>query len=282
MTEKLKDISRRNFIKTSGVAAASGFLAPSRVLAQKTEPKILQVWSCGGLAEAFLPASREFKQKTGVSISYTGAFAAALGKSLLGSSKTEVFAPRVLKLSQKLKETGKMLWHKPLCFTRYVIAVPRGNPAGITSIKDMARPGIRVVLSFRASAPGGKATTILMKKAGALEGAQQNAILNGDCVQRTTKMLLNGKADAAVVEQRILHLPEFIGRLDTIPIDEKYFPPPPMSFTIGVMKWASDLDLAKSFVDFIISSEGQSHFEKAGFIPAISDEGKRLTRKYGV
>jgi len=282
MTEKLKDISRRNFLKTSGVAAAAGFLAPSRILAQKTEPKTLQVWSCGGLAEAFLPAGREFEQKTGVSISYTGAFAAALGKSLLGSSKTEVFAPRILKLSKSLKEAGKMLWYKPLCFTRYVIAVPKGNPAGRTSIKDMARPGIRVVLSFKASAPGGKATTILMKKAGVLEGAQKNAILNGDCVQRTTKMLLNGKADAAVVEQRIVRLPEFRGRLDTIPIDEKYFPPPPMTFTIGVMKWARDPDLAKNFVDFIVSPEGQKYFAKAGFIPAISDEGKRLTKKYGV
>lgn len=282
MTENIGNISRRNFLKTSGAAAVSGLLVPSSALAQKTEAKTLQVWSCGGLAEAFIPAHREFEQKTGVTIFYTGAFAAALGKSLLGNAKTEVFAPRVVKLSKTLKDDGKMLWYKPLCFTRYVLAVPKGNPAGITSIKDMAKPGIRVGLSFGASPPGGKATMGLMKKAGVLEGAQKNAVFNGDCAQRTTTMLVNGKADVAIIEQRISCLPEFKGKLDIIPIDEKHFPLPPMTFTIGMMKWAKDPELAKNYIDFILSPEGQKHFENAGFIPAISDEGKRLTQKYGV
>jgi len=282
MTENIKNISRRNFLKASGAAAASGLLVPASVLAQKAETKTLQVWSCGGLAEAFDPADRKFEQKTGITISYTGAFAAALGKSLLGNAKTDVFAPRVVKLSKKLKDEGKMLWYKPLCFTRYVLAVPKGNPAGITSIKDMAKPGIRVVLSFGASPPGGKATMGLMKKAGVLEGAQKNAVFNGDCVQRTTKMLVKGKADAGIVEQRITCLPEFRGKLDMIPIDEKHFPPPPMTFTIGMMKWAKDPEVAKNYIDFILSPEGQKHFENAGFIPAISDEGRRLAKKYGL
>ena len=122
----------------------------------------------------------------------------------------------------------------------------------------------------------------VMKKAGVFEGAQKNAVFNGDCVQRTTKILINGKADAGIVEQRITYLPEFRGKLDVIPIDEKFFPPPPMTFTIGLMKWAKDPEVAKNYIDFILSSEGQIHFENAGFIPASSDEGKRLTRKYGV
>jgi len=282
MKKEKKKISRRTFLKTSGVAAASGLFVSSNTLAQETGVKTLQVWSCGGLAEAFSPANKEFEQKTGLTISYTGAFAAALGKSLLGSAKTEVFAPRVLALSKKLKKEGKMLWYEPLCFTRYILATPKGNPAGITSIQDMAKPGIRVVLSFGSSPPGGKATMALMKKAGVLEGAQKNAVFNGDCVQRTTTMLANGKADVSIVEQRITRLPEFSGKLDVIPIDEKYFPPPPMTFTIGMMKWANDPDIAKNYIEFILSSDGQNHFERAGFISAISDEGKRLSKKYGV
>ena len=281
MKEDMKNISRRSFLKASG-ATAAGLLTPSSALAQKNETRTLQVWSCGGLAEAIVPANKGFEQKTGVRISYTGAFAAALGKSLLGSSKTEVFAPRVIALSKKLKDEGKMLWYKPLCFTRYVIAVPKGNPAGLTSVKDMATPGIRVVLSFGSSAPGGEATKVLMKKAGVLEGAEENAVFNGDCVQRSTRMLLNGKADAGIVEQRITCLPEFRGKLDVIPIDEKYFPPPPMTFTIGLMKWAKHPEVAKEYINFILSSQGQRFFENAGFIPAISDEGRRLSKKYGV
>ena len=281
MKDNIKSISRRSFLKASG-ATASGLLIPSSALAQKSGAGTLQVWSCGGLAEAFIPADKEFEEKTGVRISYTGAFAAALGKSLLGNAKTEVFAPRVITLSKRLKDEGKMLWYKPLCFTRYVIAVPKGNPAEVLSVEDMAKPGLRVVLSFGSSAPGGEATKVIMKKAGVLEGAEENAVFNGDCVQRSTRMLLNGRADAGIVEQRITRLPEFRGKLDVIPIDEKYFPPPPMTFTIGLMKWAEDPEVAKKYIDFILSSQGQKYFENAGFIPAISDEGRRLSKKYGV
>ena len=281
MKKNLGSISRRSFLKSSGITA-SGLLIPSKALAEKSVTGTLQVWSCGGLAEAFVPANKAFERNTGVRISYTGAFAAALGKSLLGSATTEVFAPRVITLSKKLKDEGKMLWYKPLCFTRYIIAVPEDNPAGVTSVKDLAKPDMRVVLSFGSSAPGGEATKVLLKKAGVLEGVEENAVFNGDCVQRTTRMLINGKADAAIVEQRITCLPEFRGKLDMIPIDEEYFPPPPMTFTIGLMKWAENPEVARKYIDFILSTEGQKCFEDAGFIPAASDEGRRLSKKYGV
>ena len=277
-----KKISRRNFIKASALTAASRVFFPSSTQAKKIDAKILQVWSCGGLAEAFIPANKEFKQKTGITIAYTGAFAAALGKSLLGTAQTEIFAPRVLTLAKKLKEQGKMLWYKPLCFTRYILAVPKGNPAGITSIKDMAAPGVRIVLSPDASPPGGKAAIIILKKAGIFEKIQKNIIFNGDCALRTTNMLLNGKADVSIIEQRITRHPDFSGKFEIIPIEEKYMPPPPMTFTIGFMKWAKNPDIAKAFIDFMLSADGQKHFEHAGFIHAGSSEGKRLSKKYGV
>ncbi|MDY7030482.1 MAG: substrate-binding domain-containing protein [Thermodesulfobacteriota bacterium] len=282
MSEDKHTLSRRNFLKSSGLAVVSGLSASSPALARNSDQGQLQVWSCGGLAEAFIPANQAFHKKTGVKIAYTGAFAAALGKSLLGDARTEIFAPRVVSLSKKLKDQGRMLWYKPLCFTRYVLAVPKGNPAGIKSIEDLAGKGIRVVLSFEASPPGGKATMILLKKAGLLEKVKKNIIFNGDCVLRSTTMLAEARADVSIVEQRITKNPRFAGKLEVIPIEEKYFPPPPMTFTIGLMKWAAKPAVATSFIDFILSSEGQNHFENAGFIPAISLEGRRLIERYGV
>jgi molybdate transport system substrate-binding protein len=46
-----------------------------------------------------------FQKKTGVEIAYTGAFAAALGKSLLANATTDVFAGRVLDLAKKLRKS---------------------------------------------------------------------------------------------------------------------------------------------------------------------------------
>jgi molybdate transport system substrate-binding protein len=251
--------------------------------AGENKDRSLQVWSCGGLAEAFMPANQEYEKETGCFIAYTGAFAAALGKSLLGGSgRTEVFAPRVLDLAKKLRSEGKMLHFQPLCFAKYGLVVPKGNPAGIQDIQDMAKPGVKVVLSPDASPPGGKASMVVLKKAGIEEQAKKNAVVVGDCVQTALPALLDGRGDVAVAELRMTRLPEFKGKVEWIEIPEKFMPPPPMTFTIGVMKWARDRELAENFIRFILSDKGQSCFERAGFIPAMSEEGKRLTKKYGV
>lgn len=280
---KKNGLNRRKFLKTGGLALGAGLAAASPGFSQPQPRQSLQVWSCGGLAEAFEPANHEFEQLTQATIAYTGAFAGALGKSLLtGSAKTEVFAPRVLELAKKLKAQGKMLWFKPLCFTKYVVATPKGNPAGIESIKDMGKNGVKTIITPDASPPGGKASMIILKKAGVEDKAKTNAVFVGDCVQTAVTDLAKGKADAAVIEQRITHLPQFKDKLESLPISESFIPPVPVPFTIGVMKWAKNRELAESFVDFILSDKGQAWFHQAGFIPARSEEGERLTQKYGV
>lgn len=275
-------LSRRSFI-SAAAGAALGAVLPSGLSAdEKFNQKTLQVWSCGGLAEAFIPANGMFKEKTGVDIAYTGAFAAALGKSLLGNATTEIFAGRVLALSKKLREAGKMVSFKPLCFTSYVLVTPKGNPAGISNIQDLAKPGVKVILSPEASAPGGSAVAVILKKAGIAEEAMNNCVIKSSCVQRAMEDLVDGKGEVSVVEKRLTRMPLFKGKSEIIPISEKFFPPKPLTFTIGMMKDAKDPELAAHYIDFILSNEGQSFFLKAGFIPAISDKGREMTERLGV
>lgn len=275
-------LGRRKFLAVAAGAATGAAVPPATAAGEGFRRSTLQVWSCGGLAEAFIPAHARYKALTGVEVAYTGAFAAALGKSLLGGASTEVFAGRVLALSQKLRETGKMIYFRPLCFTRYVLVTPRGNPAGISDIHDLVRPGVRVILAPEASAPGGEAVLGLLKKAGVLEGALKNAVIKGSCVQRTMEDLVKGEGDVSVVELRLTRMPLFRGKAEVLPIPEEFFPPGPLTFTIGVMKDARDRKLADHYLDFILSDEGQGFFAAAGFVPAQSSEGARLVEKLGV
>jgi molybdate transport system substrate-binding protein len=273
---------RRTFLK-SALATAVVAALPTEIGRAKTFSRdSLQVWSCGGLAEAFMPANDRYEQQHGIKISYTGAFAAALGKSLLGSATTEIFGGRVLDLAKKLKSSGKMLYFKPLCFTSYVMVTPLANPAGIEKVTDLARPGVRVILAPEASPPGGQAVQALLKKAGILDSATKNCVLPGSCVQRTMDDIINGKGDVSVVELRLTRMAAFAGKTTVIPIPEEFFPPPPLTFTIGVMKDAADRALADHYLQYITSEEGQAFFAAAGFIPAISDKGRELVEKLGV
>jgi len=280
--QKENRFNRRGFLATAA-GAAIGAAIPQSLSAKETyNQNSLQVWSCGGLAEAFIPANKRFKEKTGIEIAYTGAFAAALGKSIMGSATTEVFAGRVLDLAKKLRGAGKMVSFKPLCFTSYVLVTPKGNPSGIEGIHDLTKPGVKVILSPEASPPGGKAVTGLLKKAGVVEKAMENCVIKSSCVQRAMEDLIDGKGDVSVVEKRLTKMKLFKNKVEIISIPEKFFPHPPLTFTIGIMKHAKDPELASCYIDFIRSEEGQQFFEDAGFITAISDKGKLMVEKLGV
>ncbi len=281
--EKKVSVDRRFWLKASGFALASGLLSHATPnTGASFNGKSLAVWSCGGLAEAFIPANKEYEEMTGCKINYTGAFAAALGKSLLGNAETEVFAPRVLELAKKLKKAEKMVSYSPLCFTQYLIVVPVDNPANIKGIHDLKREGVRVLLSVNASPPGGKAVLGILKKAGIIKMVLKNTVFKGDCVQTDIPLLIKGKADVAIVEKRVTMLPQFKDKLKTISIPEKIIPAMPIPFTIGMMKYAQNREMANHYIEFICSEKGQQHFHNAGFITAMSNEGKRLISKYGV
>jgi molybdate transport system substrate-binding protein len=280
------DASRRCFLQGSALAGAAGLAAAMGAFpatAAEFAGTTLQVWSCGGLAEAMMPAHEEYERLSGTGISYTGAFAAVLGKSLMGSGRTEVFCGRGLELSRNLKKAGRMLHFVPLCYTGYVIVTPRGNPAKITAIEDLAKPGVRVAIAPEASPPGGAAVMGILKKAG-LDGAvMANAAHPGTCVQSTVESVADGDKDAMIVELRIPRMPRFADRLEIVPLPFALFPPGPLTFTAGMMQEAKNPELANHYIDWLVSAQGGGrHFERAGFIPADSEEGRKLTEQLGV
>ena len=138
------------------------------------------------------------------------------------------------------------------------------------------------MLAPQASPPGGDAVKVILKKAGVEEAALKNTVIQGSCVQTIMDDVIDGKGDASIVEMRLTRVERFAGKVEVISIPSEFLPPPPLPFTIGVMKYAKDRDLADHYVDFICSEAGQRFFEQAGFIPAVSEQGKLLVNKLGV
>lgn len=83
MKREEKGVNRRHFLKAFSPAMTGSLLIGSDTFGSPVVDKHLQVWSCGGLAEAFILANKAYQQATGCRIDYSGAFAGALGKSLM-------------------------------------------------------------------------------------------------------------------------------------------------------------------------------------------------------
>ena len=286
-------MKRRNFLRltagAAGIAAGAAGLGLGLGLSneagatQAHAGKSLQVWSCGGLAEGMMPAHAEYEQIRGVKIVYTGAFAAVLGKSLMANGRTEVFCGRVLALAKNLRKADRMVHFAPFCFTSYCIVTKLGNPKNIRSLDDLARSGVKVAMAPEASPPGGAAVMGILKLSKLGDKIMPNVVKPGTCVQTSVQNVLTGAADAMIVEKRIPLLPAFRGKLEEVAIPEEFFPPGPLTFTIGLMREAKDTALANDYIQWMTAEDGgQKHMVRAGFSSVGSERGKKLTEKLGV
>ncbi|MDD4357382.1 MAG: substrate-binding domain-containing protein [Victivallales bacterium] len=282
MKEKNGVIGRRGFLKTAAASIAAASLPVELARAASFQTTSLRVWSCGGLAESFCRANALYEQKKGIKIYYTGASAGALGKSLIAGRPTDVFGARTMGLTKKLQSENLVRYFKPLCFSEYVLITPKGNPANIQSVADLAKPGVRLILPQSASGPGQKGAQVALEKAGIKDAAMKNLVKEESCVIRMIPAVVNADADATIVERRLTRMPEFAGKVEIIAFPEELFATVMLPFTINSIKYAEDTELADDYINFMCSVEGQTYFKQGGFIPAISEKGQELIERLGV
>ena len=167
-------------------------------------------------------------------------------------------------------------------FTDYVIVTPKGNPAGIRDLKDMAEPGVRVMLPLGASPPGSASVKGILKLSGLTDGIMKNLMAENACVISMMCDLVEGKADVSIIEKRLTTHDRFKDRIEYFSIPAQFVPPAPLTFTINTMKYVQDRALAADYIEFTRSQEGQQILENHGFTSVHSARGLDLIERFGV
>ena len=104
--------------------------------------------------------------------------------------------------------------------TSIVIAVPAGNPAGIRTLADLARDGLRVGLCNAEQSTLGFMTTAMLRQTGLLAGVRKNVVVEVPTADFLVNQMRAGSLDAIVVyEVNVAAHPE---RFDTIPLPAEY------------------------------------------------------------
>jgi molybdate transport system substrate-binding protein len=141
---------------------------------------------------------------------------------------------------------------------RLEIAVANGNPKGIHSLADLARPGLVVVLADP-SVPAGKYAQQALAKANV---TVHPASLEPQVTAVLSKVAL-GEADAGIVyvsdvvtSQKVQGVP--------IPDSQNVV----ADYPIAALKNARHNSTADAFIAFVLAPDGQSILKAAGFEPA--------------
>jgi molybdate transport system substrate-binding protein len=200
---------------------------------------------------------------------------------IIAGSPADVFMAGDFKWLNQLKAGGLLHKDSYWNFTtnRLIVVLPSDNPKNITSLLDLVKPGVRIVIAGW-TLPAGKYTNATLNKidrtwgnptSSKYKGAEwenykarfiQNIISYETNVELAVGKVVLGNCDAGIA---YVSDTKTLGRskLQQVPIPDEVNTIG--IFAIGVIKTSSHPDLAMRYVNFWLSNEGQALLTRYGF-----------------
>jgi len=180
-----------------------------------------------------------------------------LAAQILEAAPADVFASADSEQMERIRGAG-LLRGRPRTFAtnRLVIAVESGNPEKITSLADLSRPGLVVVLAAQ-EVPAGRYAREVLRKAGV---ALAPASLETDVRSVVSKVRL-GEADAGIVYRSDIVAAGKAVTMIEIPAEQNVT----ASYPIAVLERDTEAAAAEAFVDLVLSEPGRRILVRFGF-----------------
>ena len=238
-------------------AAATSAAAPTSSAAANVTGSIT-VLAAASLTGTFTQIGKDFEAAhPGTKVTFSFGASSTLANQIIQGAPADVFASASPTTMKQVTDAGDAAG-SPTTFVKnqLVIAVPKGNPKGITSLADLTKPGVKVV-ECAAQVPCGAAAT----KALAAANVKLTPVSLEADVKSTLAKLTLGEADAALVY-----------RTDALSVKDKVdgveFPESAQAineYPIVVLAHSSNPDTADAFVAFVESAPEISVLIAAGF-----------------
>ncbi|AZV58496.1 molybdate ABC transporter substrate-binding protein [Clostridium sp. AWRP] len=228
-----------------------------------TDKKTLLIYCAAGVNKPMEEIGKEFEKKYGTKVQYTYANSSELISQMEVSKKGDLCVLASNEDYETANKKNLVLDKKDLVYHIPVIAVPKGNPAGIKSINDFTKPGVKVILGDSKTSPLGKLASKLFQKQGIESQVKNNIVSTVTTVNEMVTFVSMKKADASIMwEDNALNASKSID-LVQIPKDQNLIKVVPIS----VLKSSKDKELSDKFVNFVTSSQAKSIFIKYNLKP---------------
>jgi molybdate transport system substrate-binding protein len=183
-----------------------------------------------------------------------------LALQLQQGAPADVYAAASPKYPELLYHQG--LVRKPQVFAtnRLVVLVPKANPAGIHSVYDLRRNGVKVVIGDK-SVPIGSYTRQILDTLGITSDVLANVVSQETDVKGIVAKVALGEADAGFVyftDSRAV-----VKRTKTIGLPA--WAQPPIWYEIAVVRSTKRAAAARAFVARVLSKRGRLLLKRAGF-----------------
>jgi molybdate transport system substrate-binding protein len=194
---------------------------------------------------------------------YSFAGSNTLAAQIQLGAPADVFASANTALPQQLWQKG--LCTQPVVFTRntLVLIVPKSNPAGIHSVYDLQKPGVKLDVAAPA-VPVGSYTRQILKNM-ALASVLDNVVSNETDVREVLAKVSLGEADAGFVYSTDARTVP--GQVTVLKMPA--WAQPKVQYGICVVKSSANVAAAQAFIRTVLSKAGQAKLLAAGFLPRV-------------
>jgi molybdate transport system substrate-binding protein len=197
-----------------------------------------------------------------------------LSAQIQQGAPADVFASANTTLPNQLYAKG--LCSKPVVFTRntLVIVVPTSNPAGIHSVYDLTRSGIKLVVAG-SGVPVGSYTLQILKNMNLSSVVLKNVVSQETDVREVLAKVALGEADAGFVYATDARTVP--GKVKVVKVPA--WAQPKVQYGICVVSSSSNKTDAQAFVNRVLAKAGQAKLLAAGFLPRVKSAPPKKTKK---
>ena len=225
------------------------------------ETESIMVYCGAGMRKPMDEIGMIFQEKYGVEVKYNYAGSNALLSQMELTKTGDAYMPGATLYIEIAAEKGLVGSQQSICYHIPIITVPKGNPACITRLEDLARPGVKLIWGDPEVAAIGKAGKKVLEKNGLYETVWTNVAATLPTMNEVMMEIAMGQADASINWWDTV---KSVDDIETIEI------PPKQNIIkivpIGVTTFTEKPEIAGQFVAFCASDEGKAVFRKHGFI----------------
>jgi molybdate transport system substrate-binding protein len=244
---------------TSPATGTQGTPIPSAVSTPAPSQDSLLVYSGAGLKSTMEDVGKVFTDKYGIGIQYNYGGSGTLVTQMNLTRKGDVFIPGSTTEYATAKSQGLVGDYQMVAYHVPVIAVQKGNPKGITAIKDFANPGLKIALGDANATAIGKAGAKMFKNLNITGAVEKNVVTRTPTINELTVIMNTGQADVSLLTLDQIN-PEKMNAI-TIPVKDNVV----LIVPVGVTTFTKNPENAQKFADFVASDEGKAIFVKHGF-----------------
>ena len=240
----------------------------------------LRVFAAASLANVVNAHKPKFEKENNVKLMFNFGSSSSLYQQLFSGAPADVYLSADLKWAKKLNESELLYNNEYYNFTKnkLVVIIPEDNPKNISSLLDLTRPNVKVIIATPTS-PIGKYTNITLTKIGETWGDEHSPQYRGaqwkNYRGRVVKNIISYEPTVShVVSKVALGVCDvgfaYVSDAKSQQSGLKYLDIPEEVNTIGiygiaVMDTVSKLSVAEKYVEFWFSDEGQTLLADYGF-----------------